>query len=366
MFSANNRLGLHSLQRGVALLTVLFVLVLLTTLAVYIAEDEHLAIRKLENQRDAEQSRQVALGGEVWVAKALEQDANRRSGTACSSGTACLMDSWATIAGSTIALEDGTMQVTAYDESGKFNLNNLVDGREIRDPSATATSTDPLISPWYSLFQRLLISQGIEEEKVDLVVDWIDANDEASLSGAESSAYLSSDNGPYLAPNHPMSSISELNFIDGFTDAEIKKLAPLVTALPVTPGLINGDSQFPDLSGDLIKINISTAGPEILSVLQEATLESYTLEAIKADQKAGLYSTVSSALHNFDANEREQVEALIDVKSNYFSVTSCAKYGRVTYSLKSILERTQDTQNPKISVLSRQRTYRCELTTETQ
>ena len=43
---------------GVALLTVLFILVLLTTLSVYMLEDEHLALRRIGNQRE-----KFAVGG---------------------------------------------------------------------------------------------------------------------------------------------------------------------------------------------------------------------------------------------------------------------------------------------------------------
>jgi type II secretory pathway component PulK len=50
------KINLAGSQQGVALLTVLFILVLLSTLAVYTAEDENIAIRRAENQRDMAQA----------------------------------------------------------------------------------------------------------------------------------------------------------------------------------------------------------------------------------------------------------------------------------------------------------------------
>ncbi|MEA3291612.1 MAG: type II secretion system protein GspK, partial [Pseudomonadota bacterium] len=61
-------------QRGLALLSVLLILVLLTTLAAYMADDENLAIRRINNQREAEQGFQVAMGAEQWAVKILERD----------------------------------------------------------------------------------------------------------------------------------------------------------------------------------------------------------------------------------------------------------------------------------------------------
>ncbi|MGI9318529.1 MAG: hypothetical protein ACR2QW_14460, partial [bacterium] len=58
----------HSLpfryQRGVALISILLILTVLATLAIYTAEDQSLAIRRVENLGVAEQGYQVNLSGE--------------------------------------------------------------------------------------------------------------------------------------------------------------------------------------------------------------------------------------------------------------------------------------------------------------
>ena len=61
-------------QRGVALISILLLLTVLATLAIYAAEDQDLAIRRVANLDMAEQGYQVNLSGEQWVIKVLEKD----------------------------------------------------------------------------------------------------------------------------------------------------------------------------------------------------------------------------------------------------------------------------------------------------
>ena len=61
-------------QKGVALVTILLVLAVLATLAIYSAEDQDLAIRRVSNLITAEQGYQVNISGEQWVVKVLELD----------------------------------------------------------------------------------------------------------------------------------------------------------------------------------------------------------------------------------------------------------------------------------------------------
>ena len=61
-------------QSGVALLSVMLVLVLLTTLAIYVTEADHLMLARAANQRNVEQGMQLALGAEQWALRVLQRD----------------------------------------------------------------------------------------------------------------------------------------------------------------------------------------------------------------------------------------------------------------------------------------------------
>lgn len=334
-----------SMQQGTALLTVLFILVLLSTLAVYTTEDENIAIRRAENQRDAEQSHQVALAGEQWVIKALERDLD-----AAPTEVDSLADEWALLQSSVVEIEDGQMAVQAQDESGKFNLNNLMIGKiiEVPDPNAPTGTPLQVESPWYRFFARLLNTVGLDEELADAVVDWVDDDSELTeQDGAEDSAYQSADP-PYLAANQPFSHISELALVLGFDQAAIEALAPFISALPI-------DKDDPEYT----KVNVHTASVQVLQSMEEGEANAaVNLEVwIKArpNPNASLqqaYFTMFPGAANFEAFE--QIAAL---KSDFFTAQSCAKFGRVFYAQQSLLRRNE--QDREVTVLSRQRRYNC-------
>ncbi len=331
-------------QNGMALLTVLFILVLLSTLAVYTAEDENIAIRRAENQRDAEQARQVALAGEQWVISALKRDMLAAPQNVDYPG-----DEWALLESQSVEIEDGQMAVQAQDESGKFNLNNLVMGKEIQN---AATSTpDMVISPWYRYFTRLLNAVGLDEELADAVVDWVDEGDERTdPNGAEDSVYATADP-PYLAANQPFSSVAELSLVVGFGEQEVAALSPYVSALPVLAGRTAGQFQF-------TRVNVNTAPDLVLQSLDESPIDAVLLGNIITSRAVTPYLETGSLYRDLqiglDANEFAQ---LVDVKSEYFTAQSCARFGRVDYAQQSLLRR--DTAAQEVYVLWRQRRYNC-------
>lgn len=333
-------------QHGMALLTVLFILVLLSTLAVYTAEDENIAIRRAQNQRDAEQSRQVALAGEQWVMSALKRDL-----LSAPQGVDYEGDEWALLQSESVQIEDGQMAVQAQDESGKFNLNNLILGKEIQN--AATTTPDLVLAPWYKYFTRLLNVVGLDEELADAVVDWVDADDERTeADGAEDAEYRSAEP-PYLAANLPFSSIAELAMVAGFGDEEVAALTPYVSALPVVAGR---PGQY-----NLTRVNVNTAPDRVLQSLNEAPIDTVLLSNVLQSRQVMPYTDITSLLNELgivpDLNEFAQ---LIDVRSDYFTVQSCARFGRVNYAQQSLLKRDEGAQ--EVFVLSRQRRYNCGIT----
>jgi general secretion pathway protein K len=333
-------------QRGMALLTVLFILVLLSTLAVYTAEDENIAIRRAENQRDMAQGFQVALAGERWVAKALERDM-----ISAPTGVDSFIDEWAKLDSQVVNVGNGQMAVQAIDESGKFNLNNLLIGKKVLvpDPDA-ATSTGAQIevdSMWYKYFTRLLSNLGLEEELADAVVDWVDGDDERTEpNGAEDAAY-SSARISGLAANQAFFSITELARVEGFDEDILAILWPYISALPVDA-----------VSGGYTKINLNTAPDMVLKSLDEDTIDPVLLENLMQsrdvtpyNQSAGVYTDLNLSL------DQDEFGAMTAVSSRYFTAQSCTRFGRVDYALQSLLRRNG--QNEEVTVISRQRRYNC-------
>ena len=331
-------------QQGVALLTVLFILVLLSTLAVYTAEDENIAIRRAENQRDMAQAYQVALAGEQWVSKALERDL-----LSAPSGVDYFGDEWALLDTQVVAIEDGQMVVQAVDESGKFNLNNLLIGKMVIKPGSESATSTPIEveSAWYRYFARLLANLGLEEELADAVVDWLDEDDERTEpDGAEDNVYLSA-SPPYLAANQPFYSIAELALVEGFDEESLAILWPNITALPVDPKKAN-----------CTKINVNTAPAMVLRSLDNDPVDDLLIDNLilsrkvrPYDQPGSLYSELSLGI------DLDEFNSIAGVSSEDFVAQSCARFGRVDLALRSLLSR--NAQGEEVTVISRQRRYNC-------
>ncbi len=322
-------------QQGVALLTVLFILVLLSTLAVYTAEDENIAIRRAENQRDMAQAHQVALAGELWVAKALERDLLKGP-------VDYLGDEWALLDSRVVKVEDGQMAVQAIDESGKFNLNNLLVGKLV--PTTTPIQ---IHTTWYKYFTRLLANLGLDQELADAVVDWVDKDDERTApDGAEDNIYQSS-SPPYLAANQPFFSISELSRVEGFDEDILAILRPNITALPV-------DSN----NGVYTRINVNTAPAIVLQSLDEDPIDNLLIENWLLSRPTSPYDQANLLLKGWHMGiDPGEFGEIAGVNSQYFSAQSCARFGRVDVSLQSLLFRNMHSK--EVTVISRQRRYNC-------
>ena len=293
-------------QTGVALLTVLFMLVLITTMAVYMVEDEHLIIRRASNQRDLEQGFQMVSGAEQWVAKVLERDL-------ALSQTDHLNEDWRTLVFA-VELEEGTLSAQVDDLQGRFNLNNLAAGRD---------------QVWYPAFQRLLGLLQIEEGLADAVVDWIDGDQEITGgTGAEDAEYLGLDP-PYRTANRPFTSVSELRWVKGFDEKTIAELQPFVAALPATD----------------LRINVNTAPIPVLRVLAKQPLSEAAAQGLLDGRGDEGYATENDFLATTEmAGTAQQTAApMISVTSSYFQVLSRAEYGRFSTVLYSVLERRDST-----------------------
>jgi type II secretory pathway component PulK len=102
-----------------------------------------------------------------------------------------------------VALTDAGSYEQRYgviDEGGKLNINSLI----------ALDSTGQL------LHDALMKLPSMTEDIADAIVDWVDADDDARASGAESSYYVSLSNS-YKAKNGPLNSLDELLLVKGVT-----------------------------------------------------------------------------------------------------------------------------------------------------
>lgn len=302
--------------RGVALLTVMFIMVLLTTLVVYLVEDEYLSIRRVSNQQESEQGFHIAVYAEQWARKMLESDA--RDNRTDHAG-----EPWRTEA--PLMREDDTavLQASVVDLQGRFNLNNLAGGRD---------------EVWYPAFRRLLTVLDLDPGLADAVVDWVDADINVSGHyGAEDAEYQLL-TPSYRAANRPMVEVSELAWIQGMTPEVIRALRPHVTALPAIG----------------VRINVNTATREVLRILTPDILdESRAVSLMEGRGEDGYADSDAFLARSELAGEWEAAENMISVRSEYFEVRSRVDHGRYATVLYSVIQRPESTR--QASVIQRRR-----------
>ena len=294
-------------QRGIAAITAMLVVTIATMLAIELVWDLNLDVRRTQTLLLRDQAVQIALGAEVWVSDILRQDFEDDGG----SGTDHLNEVWAQDI-PPLPVEGGTVDGTVEDLQGRFNLNNLLDPQGRKDPLAV------------DQFRRLLRSLELDAELADAVVDWIDPDQVAELSGAEDDVYTSR-TPPYRAANFWFTTTSELLAVSGIDGEVFRTLEPHVSALPVATGQ----------AGALTRINVNTAtGPVLRSLgddVTDSTVEQW-LEDRPFDDMDAFMEATQELLD-------PAIRPYLDVGTAYFRLTVITSIGTTRLSMYSLLER---------------------------
>lgn len=204
-------------QRGVILISALVLVALAAVVAATLFFDTGMLARRAAANNSMEQALQLGYGAESLAAWGLSED---------DPDIDAPNEQWSQRAGP-FEVETGVqMEAQLIDLQGRFNLNTLVNAQDAPDPQAL------------KVFQRLLQLLEIDARVADQLVDWIDTNVQPGQDGAEDSVYLSQEP-QHRTANLPLTSVSELMQLPGFTHEMYLKLAPHVTALPPSARTIN-------------------------------------------------------------------------------------------------------------------------------
>ena len=278
-----------SSQRGIALLTILVMVALATILAATIAKRQTNTAENTGYLMRQDQSLLYAKSAEAFFSELLIQDSDNGG------NIDHLQENWAKPMPA-FPVEDGFISGRLLDESGKFNLNNLLKADGSVDDSARR---------W---FEKLLQRVGLPAELSQAVIDWQDADDETTgAMGAESNYYQGLDPS-YLASNTRFHQVEELKLVRGFEGKNYDLIAPYVTALP-----------------EATKINMNTAAPLLLASI-DPKLDVKTLEQeLKAKQaELAYFNSVEdlwklNAFSGIEPQNKTDAAAWLDNKSNYFT-----------------------------------------------
>ena len=312
---------------GVALLSVLLIVSIATTLAHHMMNRHALSIAYTGVALNGSQARQYALGGEEYARQLLHEDWEDGE----TRGKDTLQEIWAPQDTTTpdyvvrsagggdkapppFEVPDGTVEVRIEDLSARFNLNAVL-GAE--GPQNLAR------------LRRLLTHVGMEPDVADRWQDWLDEDDDAQGFGAEDSEYLVADT-PRRAANQRAFHASELLVPAELLPADLDRLRPHVTVLPVFRQ----------------RINVNTASAEVLGILAP-NFPPGEAERMLAEPRE--FENVESVIANY-AQLGESANALA-VSSEFFRVQVRAEVADVRSELTSVLHR--DDSSGLITVISR-------------
>lgn len=304
-------------QNGVALITVLLVVAVVTVVCAGLIARQQLSIRSSANQLHVTQAWHYALGGETLAKTILERDLRQGDPRQPVDHP---LEPWARPLAPFPLDEGGELRVRIVDPSGRFNLNSLV--RQGR-PNELAVLR----------LRRLLLRLGIDKPYAERLLDWLDSDSELQGgNGAEDGQYLLA-TPPYRTANREITDVSELRLLLEMEEADYRRLQPFVSALPSEALL-----------------NVNTASAMVLSSLSDGLSPDAALSLIAGRGAEGYPSATAFAAQPALAGLGEQVVQGLAVGSQYFEVFSEVSLGERRVVLRSLLQRSNDGQ---VSVLAR-------------
>ncbi|MDZ4762251.1 MAG: type II secretion system minor pseudopilin GspK [Alphaproteobacteria bacterium] len=204
-------------ESGAALLTVLLIVAALSAISVAMLDDMRRGIRLDANISSVTQAQWYAIGADAFarsVADDLQKGLYGRSALAGEARTA------------TFPLDGGRMDIRVRDASTCINLNSVVVGAgEVYEPNAGGAAQ------LHALMVAADISSAQAADLTDALSAWLDTGGSSGVD-ADDSPYLVQ-SPPYMTAGQPMTEVSELRAIRGFTPEVYDKLHPFVCALPV-------------------------------------------------------------------------------------------------------------------------------------
>lgn len=294
-------------QQGIALLYVLLIFLLISSVASEIITNLWLHTEKNSHYLERIQAKQYALGAEQYVAWLLEddflQDQKKQRMVDHSS------EQWH-VDTTGYDVEQGSIELVVEDEQGRFNINWL-----LTKPSGGKTADD---SPYLSMFENLLASQYINPQLADNIQRWL--RQDLSGSGPEQPS-----------AQKEMVSVSELMLVDGVTREDIAKLQPFITVIPAWS-----------------KMNINTASTELIRALHENLTDADALTIKNSLGDNGLANIEELrrmvALSDKESllNERLRKGGLLAFNSRFFSARIKATYRDTTFLLRTLFHRNRD------------------------
>ena len=285
-------------NKGIALVITLLVLTLLIVLILEFNSGMRVEARAAANFRDDLKAYYLAKSGVTFAIAVLEDDDKTDQ------NFDALNENWAQKL-PPIPFGDGFVTVEITDENSRINVNKMSTG-------FGSVNSDNM----RALMGRFLKQFELEEDIANAIADWTDQDDFERMPGGAEDNYYGGLEDSYEAKNKPFDSLQELRLIKGLEGETYNKLHKFLT--------VHSDGW----------LNINTAGKEVIMSLSD-NLAAEIADEIIAFRAENPFQTKLDFKNNISISEDvyNEIGKFIDVKSNYFSITSS---GNVNQSQKTI------------------------------
>lgn len=302
-------------QQGVAIITVMLVVALITVIVASLFWRTHIGVRSIENRLALTQADWIQRAAIDWSRVVLMAD---RRAPGALANVDHLAEPWAlpvpdtvvdetVFAGGTVASRDGRSAVLSGwmdDAQGRLNLTNL-----INDPQGV----------WLAAFRRLLVQAGQSESLAVAVRDRLRLSATRNVDGKVV---------PPQPGYYPLLRSRDLLRIPGFDPAVVAAIDLHVVILPIsTP------------------VNINTCRPEVLAAMLE-NMDVATARNLAGPNAVRLYKSLAEAQQAFNYRDPLPPDRFA-VSSNFFIVNGAIRYERIEALTQTLVQR----QGNKVEVI---------------
>ena len=274
-------------QRGVALLTILLLVVSITVVAGAMLASQKIAIRRSGLLFDQNQLLQDINAGQQLAITMIRADDKLND-------TDSEHDIWAQPI-PPYSLGTHSVGIELRDEASRFNVNNLYQNGAVDTVSL-------------AIFQRLLTQLNVEPDIAIAVLDYQDPDGEVYGDGGNESVVYAQElsaTGSKALPNQPFLDIEQLQEVQGVNTEVLATLRPYITAVPY-----------------YLPINVNTASPVLLAALMDGATSEQMQGLIDMRSKQALASIDDlwqlPALSNIEEAQRTELAPLLAVDSQAF------------------------------------------------
>lgn len=250
-------------DRGAALITVIFMISVMSVLALSLLTDVNRARLRETGMAQRGQALWYVRGAEALAKTLIGQTMQLTKGR-LSDTTRGLDETFR------LAVEDGAVTVTVREATNCFNVNALV--RQVEKGQFEADPVNGLVLA--KVLEATGLAEFDAESLTDALTDWIDSDGSPRPQGAEEAYYVSL---PEADPpaNRLMEDLVALSAVRGWTPEIMAATRPLLCARP---------------DNSMMVININTLSPEqapLLGGLSRGLLDVRTAESIVRNRPVG-------------------------------------------------------------------------------